>query len=138
MFGKINKEYFHDNIDLSTGSWLKDLKKNIIFDEECLSKIHIAMKNEERANLVLHYLIESNDIAKFKAFIKVWKKHSPAKAKQFEKNLKNRISEEGLTEIDESILAICEYLAAYTVTTEKQTIFLLVNFTSDIIFINSY
>ena len=88
--------------------------------------------------MVLEYLIKSNDIAKFKAFIKVWMSHSPASAKKFEKNLKNRIFNEGLTDLDESITAKCEYLAAYAVTTEQQTIFLLVNFTSDIIFINSY
>ena len=107
MFGEINHDYIRENIDLSIGSWLNDLRV-VIVDKAYLAEIMLATKNEEKGILAVRYLVQKNDVILYKTFIRLWEKHSPAKAKQFEVNLNDLIYRRGLREINETFRAKCK------------------------------
>ena len=97
-FGQRNHAFFRDNIHITTGSWMKDLKD--LIDDKCRNDLTIALNANEKPIIVAQFLIKQNSILKYKRFINIWKKHDPAKAKQFENNLQNRIDNQGLADVD--------------------------------------
>ena len=99
VFGNNSHDFFRQHIDLTVGSWMSDLKQMI--DEKSLNEIICEINDKEKAIIVARYLIQKNDIRKYKAFIEIWKKHVPARAEQFQRCLKTKIEDNGLLMVDE-------------------------------------
>ena len=90
--------FIRENIDINAGSWMSDL--DAIIDEKCRENIVLDLTGNGKGVIVVDYLIQQNDINKYKMFIKVWKKHDPAIAKKFELAIKKKITDKGLPETD--------------------------------------
>ena len=91
-------DWLKEKIDLGRNGWLKDLKDFI--EEKDWHYISIALTNSDQITRIVDYLIRKNSICQYKAFIKIWKEHDQAIAKQFEANLKYEIDNVGLTDAD--------------------------------------
>ena len=87
------------NINLSVGSWIKDLGG--IIDPSTIALIIMALSQEEQVKILINYLIQKNNIKLYKTFIDLWKRHDEAKANQFEHNLKQDIENKGLSNVNE-------------------------------------
>ena len=96
-----------ENIDLSIGSWIKDLRG--IIDSSSIDSIILALSQREKVKILIKYLIQKNDIKLYKTFIDLWKQHDEAKANQFEHILKQDIENQGLSHANEeyNIVQIC-------------------------------
>ena len=103
-FGEERHNYFEKYVDLNVGSWMSDL--NVIIDESYRNKIGLGLTNSEKLAKLMRYLMQKNDINKYKMFILIWKKNDLAIAKQFEENLLLRIREEDLSEVDEQFQTV--------------------------------
>ena len=97
-FGVKNHAFFRTYIDISVGSWMNDLRD--LVDAKCLNELALALNNEEKPVTVARFLTQQNNIKKYKRFISIWKTHDPARGSQFETNLRNRIHNQGLTNVD--------------------------------------
>ena len=87
-------DYIRCNVNLKAGSWMKDL--NTIIDKECRERIDCELRDSEKGIVLVQYLIQQNDIAKYNRFIDIWKQQNPIKAIYFEKALKKKIEDRGL------------------------------------------
>ena len=93
-----------NKIDLSKGSFMKDLKAFI--EAEHFRTIEIEMDSKEQVVKTFNYLMQKNSVPVYKTFINIWKKWDEAKANQFEANLKQEIDNAGLTAEDNRISPI--------------------------------
>lgn len=108
MFGKMNRGFITENIDISSGSWLNDLRE--IIPENYLGRIRLEINNEKKSILITTFLIQQNDISTYKTLLSIWKLHNPSKAKQFEYCLMMKIDEQGLKAIDAGFQSRSEYI----------------------------
>ena len=97
-FGEEQHDFMRKFIDVTKGSWMKDL--NEFIDNECRENVFCETNDKEKVIVVINFLIQENEINKYKRFIDVWKKHDPAKAEQFEKKIKQKLQNQGLTDVD--------------------------------------
>ena len=104
---RFNEDYVIKNINLSIGSWIKDLGG--IIDPSTIASIIMALSQEEQVKVLINYLIQKNNIKLYKTFIDLWKQHDEAKANQFEHNLKQDIENKGLSNVNEvyNIVQLC-------------------------------
>ena len=97
-FGENNYHFFRKHIELNVGSWMNDLKN--LIDAECLNNLTYALNEKEKPIIVARFLTRQNSVPKYKQFISMWKKYEPARAKQFEKSLRQKIKDAGLINVD--------------------------------------
>ena len=96
-----NQTFLKQSIDFDKGSWIKYLKTILFIDDDYLHDIRMKMNNNEKVAHLVTYLIKENRITLYKSFISVWKNFDLLKAAQFEKNIKNKINDQGLAEVDD-------------------------------------
>ena len=94
VFGEECYDYIRLNVNLKVGSWMKDL--NAIIDKECRDRINYEHRDREKGIVLVQYLIQQNDIAKYNKFIDIWKQQNPATGKNFEDALNKKIEDRGL------------------------------------------
>ena len=97
-FGVKNHAFFRTHIDISVGSWMNDLRN--LVDAKFLNELALVLTNEEKPVIVARFLTQQNNIKKYKRFISIWNTHDPTRGNQFETNLRNRIHNQGLTDVD--------------------------------------
>ena len=100
-FGSKNHDFFRNNICITFGSWMKDLK--VLINDDCHKNLNNELNNNEKPIIVAQFLRTQNNILKYKRFINIWKKHDPAIAKQFENNLRKQIDNQALADVDNQI-----------------------------------
>ena len=100
---KENIKFISDNIVLNTRSWLCDLEA--VIGGTTLRDIRLAPNNEQQCNLLIEYLIQENDIMKYKKFLSIWKTHDRAIADQFEANLRKRLQDKKLIGLEDDNLS---------------------------------
>ena len=85
------------NINLLEGDWINYLKNVIDDDENRLNSICTAIDGDESFRLLAEYMIQKNDIVKYKKLILIWKKIDNGRALQFEEAMQRNIDNKGLS-----------------------------------------
>ena len=93
---KDNKKFLIKNIDLSKGTWIKDLKETTLIDEDCLHYLRINISNGDKVTQLVDYMVAQNNVEIYISFIKIWKKIDQAKATQFEECINKKKNDQGL------------------------------------------
>ena len=106
-FSQRQKDFLNKELHLKKGSWMKELKT--IFSEEEISSFQLTLTDEELCDDVILCLKKKNDIISYKTFINIWKVQDNCIAKIFEEKLKQKIKDQGLSELDDEYQIKCKY-----------------------------